>query len=696
MTSRAVLIAVLLVAAGLAPTAGADHQRCPAQPEKATRTLRWEYTLGIDPAEEGRVHVELRVKNMRCLVTEFQFTAVAAGGKAVDFAPIPGLDTPLERWEGGFSFEVDSDEEGFAYEVGVREPAFRLGEHLAYVGPEFALFKAEAVQLTFRYNYFEGIPFRNETTVRFDLPDGWRAATPWNASAGGVFRLAPDSVQPRGYVVAAPGLEEEARQAGGKTFRYVRLGEPGGYEEVMWDYFDKATPYYEAVYGSGVGRGLLIVNAPDPMFRGGLGGVDSIFLHEQVDLRTLAHEYAHVHQLFTTVESPPDSSLWLHEGDADYQSALSLTAAGYWTPSDVDLFLQEARRTKDDPYFADARLPDAGYGGALERFAYRKGSVVLRALDDTLRAGTDGEAGVADVMRRLNAEVKPGEDARVDNAMVRRAAEAVSGLDLSDFFERYVHGTQWPDLAPYVPEGQFLLGPIRFEPPDAQPGDGVTASVEVTNPGTRQVSRTLDFRLAGETLARRQVTLPVGASTRLDFGFVAPGGGPHEVAVGYQRATFRSPTPAEIVVVRASTAPATLRAGADATLLAFLENRGERAGTARIELVDGSGVLAHTTETILDGREARTVPLAFRLDAPGERELTLRLLTPGGTEEMKLDVTVEEADADLDGIPDARDPFPTNPRRAEAGAVGDAVRDVAAPAWLLVLAVLLAALARRR
>lgn len=694
-------LAFLLLAASAAPLAEAAAPRCALPSDASPRTLRWEYALALDAADHGLVHVEVRLQGMRCAITEFSFATSTASGEAANVSSVPGVDTPLRLSDGGFSFEVDSDEEAFAYDMRVTEPAFRPGEYLAYAGPDFALFKAESLQLTFRYSYYDAVPFVNETTVRFDLPAGWRSAAPWERIGADAYRLADDSVQPRGYVVAGRILHEESRAVGGKTLQYVRLGEPGAYEDGMWSYIEKATPYYGAVYGDGVGDRVLLVNAPDPMFRGGLGGTDSFFVHERVDLRTVAHEYAHVYQLFATIETPPGSSLWLHEGDAEYHSALSLAAAGVWTPSEVDLFLDEAQRDRRDAALAAARLPDAGYGNDLERFAYRKGSVVLRALDETLRRDTDGEVGLPHVLQRLNARHAPdarsADDARVTNDDVRRAAEDVAQLDLSAFFERFVLGPEWPVITPYVPDDQFALSAIRFDPPGARPGEGVTASVDVTNLGTRNLTRTIEFQLGGETLARRQVALGVGARTTLDFGFLAPEPGAHNVSIGYQRATFRSLTPPDINIQHVSFSPSTLRAGSSASLLVFLENRGEQAGTARVEAYSGDRVLGRTTETILEGREVRTVPVPFEPGAEGQHPLRVVLHTPQGERTLEQTLAVEAADADLDGVPDHSDAFPSNPRRSRggAGALGEAAH-VPGPGALVVVALALSVAAARR
>src|SRR5439155_21829949 len=163
------------------------------------------------------------------------------------------------------------------------------------------------------------------------------------------------------------------------------------------------------------------------MFRGGLGGADSFFVHESSDLRTVAHEYAHVFQQFGTDERAGASSIWLNEGDADYHSALSLYAAGVWTTQNVDDFFRVAQHDATDPDFANAKLPDAVYGGALERFAYHKGAVVLEALDETLRRDSNGQLAIGDALRALNAAHAAGTPGVADPVATSQVRDGVAG-----------------------------------------------------------------------------------------------------------------------------------------------------------------------------------------------------------------------------------------------------------------------------
>jgi predicted metalloprotease with PDZ domain len=89
-------------------------------------------------------------------------------------------------------------------------------------------------------------------------------------------------------------------------------------------------------------------------------------------------------------------------------------------------------------YQQDANAPNAIVS------YYAKGALVALALDLLLRR--DAGVRLDDIMRHLWAEHgRPGVGVPEDG--VQRAAEAVSGLELGDFFARYVHGTEDPPLA---------------------------------------------------------------------------------------------------------------------------------------------------------------------------------------------------------------------------------------------------------
>lgn len=72
---------------------------------------------------------------------------------------------------------------------------------------------------------------------------------------------------------------------------------------------------------------------------------------------------------------------------------------------------------------------------------YVKGALFALMLDLTIRKATDSAQSLDDVMRALWEQFGAGSDGYL-NEHVLQLAEKVSGLDLSKFFERYVHGIE--------------------------------------------------------------------------------------------------------------------------------------------------------------------------------------------------------------------------------------------------------------
>ena len=74
---------------------------------------------------------------------------------------------------------------------------------------------------------------------------------------------------------------------------------------------------------------------------------------------------------------------------------------------------------------------------------YLKGGLVCLAMDLEIRRRSEGKKNLDHVLRHLWASHAEG----FDDLNVQREFEAAVGLDLGDFFDRYVRGREDPDLA---------------------------------------------------------------------------------------------------------------------------------------------------------------------------------------------------------------------------------------------------------
>jgi predicted metalloprotease with PDZ domain len=238
--------------------------------------------------------------------------------------------------------------------------------------------------------------------------------------------------------------------------------------------------FYLHVVGDGYGGlehgdSTALVAKRDHLPRPG-GDVDADGYAELLGL--FSHEYFHlwnVKRIRPAAFTPYDlrgevhtTLLWAFEGITSYYDDRALVTAGR---IDREAYLERLGRVitrvlrgsgrhrqsvADSSFDAWTRFyqQDANAPNAIVSY-YAKGALVALALDLLLRrdAGTRLDA----VMRRLWTDYgRPGIGVPEDG--VRAAAEAVSGLDLGDFFDRYVHGTEDPPLAELLATVGVRLG----------------------------------------------------------------------------------------------------------------------------------------------------------------------------------------------------------------------------------------------
>jgi hypothetical protein len=231
----------------------------------------------------------------------------------------------------------------------------------------------------------------DDPTRRFDRPKGWILA--------GKISSRSERVRDLIVVVAAPVGNGTRRQ---DTLAFLR-----------W-----TLPPLQEVFSTLTGR-LLVVSGPDPLWRGGLSGPSSIFLHADRPLisenrtSTLLHEIVHVAM---GIRSDEESD-WIVEGLAEFYSIEALRRSGTISQrrydEAIDRLMRWGRRSRT--LFTDDS------GGATTARAV----IVLKAVDAEIRRLTGNKASLDDVARRLAKE--RGE---VSLERLQKAAENVAGRPL--------------------------------------------------------------------------------------------------------------------------------------------------------------------------------------------------------------------------------------------------------------------------
>jgi len=165
---------------------------------------------------------------------------------------------------------------------------------------------------------------------------------------------------------------------------------------------------------------VLIVSAGDPMWRGGLSGPNSLFVHADRPLisgngtSTLLHEMVHLAQGYRA-KSGED---WIVESMAEFYTLDIMRRSGTISERRFDLGLEQL----------ESWSSQAGELRAEESTGSRtaKGVAIMHALDHELKEISGGRLSLDDVARVLSAEGIP-----VGLEQLRQTAEALAGEPLT-------------------------------------------------------------------------------------------------------------------------------------------------------------------------------------------------------------------------------------------------------------------------
>ncbi|MEQ8205406.1 MAG: PDZ domain-containing protein [Woeseia sp.] len=145
--------------------------------------------------------------------------------------------------------------------------------------------------------------------------------------------------------------------------------------------------------------------------------------------------------------------MWVFEGITSYYDDLALVRSGLITPeSYLELLGQNITRiqrtqgrfrqsVEESSFYAWTKFykQDANASNAIISY-YAKGALVALALDLQLRHGTDGKVTLDDVLKECWQRYAVSDVGMPERGLESVAAE-LSGMELGDFFERYVRGT---------------------------------------------------------------------------------------------------------------------------------------------------------------------------------------------------------------------------------------------------------------
>ena len=382
---------------------------CSAAVAASTPQFDVDYRVAFLP-EDGEAEVTITIRPDNARVSRLVFTMPEERYSHIEGDGDIERDGEQLRWQpprkGGsldYRYRIDKKRSNGAYDARItKDWVIVRGDHLVPSARVTATRDA-----------------RSNARLYLDLPAGWsHADTPWRTAPDGegFIVVNPGHVlaRPTGWMIAGDigtrrdtveGMEiSVAAPKGLSTHRMDLLAMVTATAPVMLDAFG-ALP-----------EKILVVRAGDPMWRGGLSGPRSLWMHADRPLisengsSTLMHEVVHV---VTRIRGAKGDD-WIAEGIADYYGMEMLHRAGLLSQARFDKAIAWMRRHGRDIKTLHA-TNSSGPRSA-------RAVALFADLDKEIRERSKGRNSLDEVAREL---MRDGE--RVSTADLRQAAEAAIG-----------------------------------------------------------------------------------------------------------------------------------------------------------------------------------------------------------------------------------------------------------------------------
>ena len=381
------------------------------RPAPAAAELVYGFDIEVTlSADRDLAEVELRVNQDAALLNEVRWRP----GPARAFRG----DGDVENQDDAVLWRVPADGGRLSYEVPIRHRRNSNG-YDAWIGPRWAIFRGDDLVPSART--VTEIGARSRTRLRFELPEDWSSITAYPRTDDGWDRIdRPERRfdRPVGWMAVGRLGVRRATISGVE----VAVAGPTGISLRRMDtlaFLNWNLPALTAVFEDFPGE-LLVLSAGEPMWRGGLSGPGSLFLHQDRPLisengtSTLMHELLHLAQGYRA----DDDADWIVEGLAEFYSIEFMRRSGSLPPEQATRAFERQREWGRD---VDSLRTNRSTGAVTARAA-----TLFAQLDREVRRATAGEASLDDVARGLTAHGGP-----VALATLRQVAEGVTGAPSS-------------------------------------------------------------------------------------------------------------------------------------------------------------------------------------------------------------------------------------------------------------------------
>lgn len=398
----------------------------------APSTYRVDYQVAFEPAQKSaRVSITLeqgkaRVISLRFRMDPKRYSAIQGDGQIVREGQYLTWQPPRAGGSLHYRFAIDHSRKSGGYD--------------ARITPTFAIVRGDDVVPPASVRATRGA--RSQARLRAVLPAGWSGfETAWHplpeVNTFSVDNPDRDFDRPTGWMMAgdlgvrrdlieveAGGCINCGHRTCGKGCVALSVAAPKGDAVRRNDILGIAHAVVPALYEAfgPLPQKILIVSAGDPMWRGGLSGPRSLFVHADRPLisenssSTLTHELVHV---VTRLRAVPGDD-WIVEGIAEYYSMALLNRAG---------LLSDARMARGIEWMRK-------HGKAVKRLHTGRSNgprtaravALLADLDSELRTRSHGKRSLDDVVRQLRQrrEVSLPELREISNALLGSAARTLA------------------------------------------------------------------------------------------------------------------------------------------------------------------------------------------------------------------------------------------------------------------------------
>lgn len=292
--------------------------------------------------------------------------------------------------------------------------------------------------------------------VEFSLPQGWQVVCPWEKE-GDIFVIDPERYR---YRLNIPELLEESvmafgsfksrqRQVNGFNTKIYAFAEwPDERIDSICEQTFRLLKYQLDLFGAEQKWDYTVVYVPEANDRerrvfGGSWSLCLGFEMERPSLRRwelLSHRVHHIFNKYQplAMQMKERSDKWFSEATASYYEAKALAALGYYKLKDRMSGLKRdydfQRAEFDTPLSTDYKKR----GETVEYLHYKKAPLVAYLIDRKIKKDTQGRRDLDRFIRYLYSIY--GTEKRVIS--LKEELNQFTGTDFSDFFAKYVDGTE--------------------------------------------------------------------------------------------------------------------------------------------------------------------------------------------------------------------------------------------------------------